>query len=153
MERPRFRRAAAAPTRPAPPSLAERLEEWLVLWGDWVRAYRPNAEINKGLSATAFKDTPSSRQWQSTLDVLEEMRLEERTLRELDACISDLIRAHYLVLHWQYARAYKARQVQRQVFEHGQLPHEGTPAYESLLDAARASLATVVVRRRVIIPE
>ena len=143
---------AAAPTQRAP-SLAERLDEWLVMWGDWVRAFRANSEQNEALSSSsAFGDAPSPRQWETTLEVLEGLQLESRTLRGLDACVSELTKPHYLVIHWHYARAYKRRGVAN-VLHNNQLPADRTPEYEALLDQARAALAVKVLRARVLVPE
>jgi hypothetical protein len=144
--------SAAAPTRPAP-TMAERLDEWLVMWGDWVRAFRVNSEQNEDLSrSAAFADLPSDRQWETTLEVLESLRLEDRTLRGLDACVSELSKAHYIVIHWHYARSYRRRGVPA-VLSTYQLPKDGTAEYEALLDAARDALAIKVIRARVLIPE
>ena len=144
------KRGAAEPARCAP-SLAERLEEWLVLWGDWVRAYQANTVARKSEAPRAWRDLPSARQWESTLEVLESLRLEDRTLRELDACVSDLAKLHYLALHWQYARAF--RRGGPAIVRHQQLPDESSVEYSALLDDARAALARQVVARHVLIPE
>ena len=141
---------AAAPSQ-STPTLADRLDEWLVLWGDWVRAYSANSVSTKNLGGVAFKDVPSNRQWQTTLEVLEDLKLEDRTLRDLDACIADLIKLHYLILHWHYARAYKRRGPA--VWRHNQLPADASPEYDALLADARAALAVKVTARHVLIPE
>lgn len=147
----RIPKGAAAPTR-KPPRLAERLEEWLVLWGDWVRAYRGDNYSHSSFEPYEFRDVPSPRQWESTLEVLESLKLETRTLRGLDACIGGLASSHYIVLHWQYARAYWRRNLP-DTLGLNKLPADGTPEYEALLDAAREALAAAVVRTGVIVEE
>lgn len=148
----RVPKCAAAPTRKAP-RLAERLEEWLVLWGDWVRAFHgTNTASRRAMELPEFRDVPSSRQWETTLEVLESLRLEQRTLMGLDACIGGLSAPHFVVIHWQYARAYWRRKLP-DTLGLNRLPADGTPEYEALLDEARAALAAAVVRTGVIIEE
>lgn len=142
---------AAAPTRVSP-ALADRLDEWLALWGDWVRAYQANTVSTKSMQAGVFRDVATPRQWDTTLEVLESLRLEDRTLRELDACVSDLGKLHYMILHWHYARAFRTKRAATE-YANQLLPADGSNEYEILLDAARTALAAKVVLRRVLVPE
>lgn len=123
-----------------------------MLWGDWVRAYRARQEVDSDLQSRAFKDSVTPRQWETTLEVLESLRLEDRTLRGIDSCVSELPTALFLIVHWHYARALN-RRAGAKVFRSPQIPEEGSAEYEDRLTAARNAVAAKALAKRVLIPE